>query len=97
MSGLAQKEQDVNIAAQGGVSHDRITLGWLEERLARMVEDDEVIDPQENLLLYGVDSISVMELTAELAQTGIAVSFAEFAETPTLAAWWALIETRLTA
>lgn len=97
MSVLAEKEQDGNIGAAGGLSADAISEDWLARRVAGMVEDEEPVDADENLLFYGVDSIAVMELAAELSKAGIAVSFAELAETPTLAAWWDLIAARLPA
>lgn len=72
-----------------------ITRDWLEVRLAKMIDEGEEVDPAENLLLYGLDSISVMRLTADLGQAGLKISFAELAQTPSLNAWWALISDRL--
>lgn len=94
MTGFAESEQSKNIDTQLGAA-GVIDRDWLESRVARMVDDDEAIDPAENLLFYGVDSIAVMELGAELSRAGITVSFAELAEVPTLEAWWALIRARL--
>ncbi|MDS9466953.1 phosphopantetheine-binding protein [Paracoccus sp. MBLB3053] len=67
---------------------------WLAERVGRMIEDECEIDPAENLVLYGLDSIAVMTFSAELKQVGIAASFEELAREPTLNAWWALIAAR---
>lgn len=62
-----------------------------------LIEDDEVIQPDENLIFYGLDSIRVMKLSGELKTLGVAISFEELAKEPTIAAWWSLIETRRNA
>lgn len=64
---------------------------WLADRVRAMIADDGPIDPEENLTLYGLDSMQVMELALELEARGTTISFAELAETPTLAAWGRLI------
>lgn len=66
---------------------------WLKQRLSQMIEDDAEIDPDENLLFYGLDSLRVMKLAAELETRGVHVSFEQLARTPTLAHWYRLIET----
>ncbi|WP_348769745.1 phosphopantetheine-binding protein [Brucella sp. CMUL 004] len=58
------------------------------------MEDETELDPQENLILYGLDSLQVMKLSAELKERGVAVGFDDLARVPTLAAWWDLIETK---
>ncbi|MFG6079898.1 phosphopantetheine-binding protein [Paracoccus litorisediminis] len=67
---------------------------WLATRVLSLIEDETEIDPTENLVLYGLDSISVMTLSSELKQRGIEASFDELAREPTLNAWWALIAAR---
>ena len=67
---------------------------WLAVRVLSLIEDETEIDPTENLVLYGLDSISVMTLSSELKQRGIEASFDELAREPTLNAWWALIAAR---
>lgn len=67
---------------------------WLQTRLLQLIEDGEALDPQENLIFYGLDSLQVMRLAAELKERGVAVSFEELASAPTLANWWALVESR---
>ncbi|TCK25717.1 non-ribosomal peptide synthetase [Pseudonocardia endophytica] len=47
--------------------------------------------PDEDLLLLGLDSVAMMRLAGRWRRAGVAVSFAEMAETPTLAAWSALL------
>jgi bifunctional isochorismate lyase/aryl carrier protein len=67
---------------------------WLATRVQQMIEDDCDIDPAENLVLYGLDSIAVMTFSSELKQQGVEISFEELAREPTLDAWWALISAR---
>lgn len=72
-----------------------LTRDWLEARVAELIEDAEgPLDADENLIFYGLDSIRVMKLAAELKAKGVEMSFDELAQTPTLNAWWARIEAR---
>ncbi|POA35735.1 MULTISPECIES: (2,3-dihydroxybenzoyl)adenylate synthase [unclassified Pseudomonas] len=70
------------------------TRAWLHTRVLQLVEDCEDLDPEENLIFYGLDSLRVMKLAAELKERGIAVSFEELAASPTLASWWSLVDTK---
>lgn len=72
-----------------------ITQDWLAQRVAKMVDEGEEIDPDESLIFYGLDSVSVMRLISELGQAGVTLSFAELAQEPTLNKWWELISDRL--
>ncbi|WP_134681711.1 phosphopantetheine-binding protein [Paracoccus ravus] len=74
-----------------------IDRDWLIAQVAGMIEDEEDIDPGENLTLYGLDSISVMRLLAELERHGIRLTMLELAHEPSIDAWWALIEPRQAA
>lgn len=71
-----------------------LSRDWLAARVQQMIEDDCDIDPTENLVLYGLDSIAVMTFSSELKQQGVEISFEELAREPTLEAWWALISAR---
>ncbi|MTH33132.1 isochorismatase [Paracoccus limosus] len=71
-----------------------LSRDWLATRVQQMIEDDCDIDPAENLVLYGLDSIAVMTFSSELKQQGVEISFEELAREPTLDAWWALISAR---
>ena len=55
------------------------------------------LDDGQDLLLLGLDSIRIMSLIGTLRATGVRIRFDELVQTPTLAAWWALIEGRSTA
>lgn len=70
------------------------TRDWLQKRVLELIEDETELDPQENLILYGLNSLQVMKLSAELKERGVAVGFDDLARVPTLAAWWDLIETK---
>lgn len=67
---------------------------WLQARVRQLIEDDAEPDPQENLIVYGLDSLRLMQLASELKDRGVNVRFDELAGTPTLANWWNLLETR---
>jgi len=67
---------------------------WLETRVSKLIEDEGPIDPAESLIYYGLDSLRVMKLAAELKERGITVSFEDLAKDPTLNAWSALIDAR---
>lgn len=71
-----------------------LSRDWLAARIQAMIEDDCDIEPDENLVLYGLDSIAVMTFSSELKQMGIAASFEDLAKEPTLNAWWALLQAR---
>ena len=74
----------------------RPSLSWLHAALVPHLEQAD-IDPDDNLMDYGLDSLQVMEFVAAWDRLGVRVSFEELAATPTLNAWWALFERRLAA
>ena len=62
--------------------------------MLELVEDETELDPDENLIFYGLDSVQVMVLASELKERGVTVGFDDLARVPTLNGWWALIEQR---
>ncbi|MDF5758243.1 amino acid adenylation domain-containing protein [Spongiactinospora sp. TRM90649] len=54
----------------------------------------ERVEPGDNLIELGMDSIQLMGLTGRLRRRGIEVGFAELAGRPTLAEWWELLAER---
>lgn len=67
----------------------------LQQRLLALIDElDEPFDADENLMDYGLDSIQVMTLLGEWRARGIELSFTELARTPTLNAWWTLLQAR---
>jgi bifunctional isochorismate lyase/aryl carrier protein len=78
----------------GEVEASEPTRDWLQARVLELIEDDAELDPEENLIFYGLDSIQVMKLAGELKDRGIVVGFDELARVPTLNGWWKLIESK---
>ncbi|WP_245899478.1 condensation domain-containing protein, partial [Nonomuraea indica] len=52
------------------------------------------LDPDDDLIRHGVDSIRIMQLANDWQRQGVRVKFADLAETPTVAAWHALLSSR---
>lgn len=78
----------------GAAEAGALTRDWLQGRVSDLIEDDAELDPEENLIFYGLDSIQVMKLAAELKERGVTVAFDELARVPTLNGWWSLIEAK---
>jgi len=71
-----------------------VTRQWLYAWARGLVEDDGELDPDENLIVYGLDSLRIMQLSSELKKRGVTISFEELGRDPTLSAWWSLVESR---
>ncbi|MFD1798199.1 phosphopantetheine-binding protein [Paracoccus aurantiacus] len=67
---------------------------WLHTRVAEITGEDGPIDPDEDLTLYGLDSMGVMRLVMLLEERGVMLEFDELLGQPTLNAWQALIRQR---
>jgi bifunctional isochorismate lyase/aryl carrier protein len=78
----------------GVAERPQATREWLQARVLELVEDETELDPEENLIYYGLDSVQVMVLAGELKERGVVVGFDDLARVPTLNGWWALIEQR---
>jgi len=76
---------------------ERLGRHWLESWTLRALEEASAIDPDENLILHGLDSLRIMQLSSELQGRGVEVSFEELGRDPTLSRWWSLIKSRLPA
>lgn len=77
---------------------DGLTRAWLTHRIQTLLETaSEPIDPEENLILYGLDSLRIMQFAAELKQHNIHIGFEALGQQPTLNNWWRLIEAEQTA
>ncbi|WP_225726907.1 MULTISPECIES: non-ribosomal peptide synthetase [unclassified Nocardia] len=69
--------------------HDIVLL------VARLLDEaPEDIDPEENLIECGIDSIGVMRVVDSWNRNGLTVKFAELFERPTVADWWRLVSER---
>lgn len=94
------------IASCAGVvtrTHDILMLSgevplkaWLMSRVLELIhkEADEDFDMDENLILYGLDSLRIMRIAEELRQRGIEISLEELGRTPILSNWIKLVEGR---
>jgi bifunctional isochorismate lyase / aryl carrier protein len=70
----------------------RPTREWLAEQLlARLPDPLDALDPDENLMDYGLDSVQVMALVAEWRRLGLRISFEDLARLPTLNGWWKVL------
>ncbi|MGP5540971.1 isochorismatase family protein [Psychrobacter celer] len=84
--------QVLNTEAIVGAKTDKITKQWLHTRVEQLIEEEEEIDPEENLIVYGLDSLRIMQLAAEFKGYGVDIGFEEIARNPTLSNWWDLIQ-----
>ena len=55
---------------------------WLHGRLRQLLTEDGVLNPTENLMYYGLDSLRLMTLAAELNARGIPVRTEELSRSP---------------
>lgn len=77
------------------LSPEMIDHQWLQARVRQLIEDSESeVDPEESLILYGLDSLRVMRFAADLKEHNIHVSFEDLIKKPTLASWRELIASR---
>ncbi|WP_028104735.1 isochorismatase family protein [Pseudoduganella violaceinigra] len=73
-----------------------LSIEWLRACLEGRVEEGG-FGPDDNLLDYGLDSLEVMALVAEWEKLGLRVRFEELAGTPTLNAWWDVLQRKIAA
>lgn len=69
-----------------------ITQDRMRADIALMLhEDPSEIGNEDSLMDLGLDSMRAMNLVLLWSEGGLELEFAEFAENPTLAGWWALV------
>lgn len=77
---------------------DALSLQSMQLDVAQLLElDVEDVEPEENLLFLGLDSIRAMTLLEKWKAKGADISFAQLMESVTLQEWWQLIEPRVKA
>jgi len=86
----------VTHTAQVLEARPRLTIDWLRASLLPRLEEGS-FGPDDNLVDYGLDSLEVMALVAEWEKLGLRVSFEELAGTPTLNAWWDVLQRKIAA
>lgn len=77
-----------------GIETKAITRQWLNAWVRKLVDEDGDLEPNENLIFYGIDSLKIMQLSSELKSRGIDIGFEELGRAPTLSNWWSLVQSR---
>jgi bifunctional isochorismate lyase / aryl carrier protein len=83
----AARESDTQPITQEAIRAQVADL--LQELPANLGKNDDLIN------VWGLDSVRIMSLVERWRRSGAEVTFVELAEQPTLAAWWALLSSRL--
>lgn len=80
-----------SIISQKEKQHPNVTKEWLESRVKDLLGEDIEIDNDENLIIYGLDSLKIMQLSSELKNMNINIGFEKLGRNPTIKEWWSLI------
>ncbi|AVL70585.1 MULTISPECIES: phosphopantetheine-binding protein [Oligella] len=72
-----------------------LTLEELTQYVQEIMAYENSLDPNENLIIYGLDSIRIMQIATYLKQKGITIEYLELAKAPILNEWWQLIKERI--
>ncbi|MEU5850704.1 phosphopantetheine-binding protein [Saccharopolyspora shandongensis] len=76
----------------------KLTLDDVRVQVAELLyEDPAELTDEENLIDWGLDSVRIMTLVENWRRLGVQITFADLAERPTLAEWWAVLEPKLPA
>ncbi|GAA2350562.1 hypothetical protein GCM10009854_30460 [Saccharopolyspora halophila] len=74
----------------------KLTLEDVRAQVAELLfEDPAELADDEELIDWGLDSVRVMTLVEQWRKQGVQVTFADLAERPTLADWWAVLEPKV--
>lgn len=60
-------------------------------RVQQLISDDELLNPYEDLIMSGLDSLKIMQFSSELKVHGIQIGYAELIRNPILSSWWLLL------
>ena len=73
-----------------------MTLTTVREEVAELLfADPAELNDDENLVDFGLDSVRIMTLVERWRRLGVQITFADLAERPTLADWWAVLEPKV--
>lgn len=73
-----------------------LTLEDVRKEVADLLyEDPADLADHDDLIDWGLDSVRIMTLVEKWRKQGVQVAFADLAESPTLAEWWAVLQPRL--
>jgi len=79
------------------MSNPPLTKEQMRADIAEMLhESADAIQDDDNLMDYGVDSMRLLNLIVKWGEQGVEIDFADMAEAPTLANWWAAAEKQMT-
>lgn len=71
---------------------ETLTLDRVRAEVAELLyQDPDDVTDTEDLVESGMDSIRIITLLERWREAGVRISFVELAESPTVAAWWALL------
>ena len=75
-----------------------LTLEAMRQAVADAIgTEPAAIDDDDDLIGYGIDSITVMRLASGWRRNGVTLKFADLVEKPSLRAWWALAAEHMAA
>jgi bifunctional isochorismate lyase/aryl carrier protein len=78
------------------MSEPLLTKEQMRADIAEMLhESPEAIGDGDDLMDYGVDSMRLLNLLVKWGEQGVEIDFADMAEAPTLANWWAAAEAQM--
>ncbi|MDQ8023285.1 MAG: phosphopantetheine-binding protein [Moraxellaceae bacterium] len=70
-----------------------LTLERMRADIAKALDESpEIVTDDENLIDLGLDSMRVLVLTTQWAETGIPLQFSDLAAHVTLAGWWEVVQ-----
>ncbi|WP_323118072.1 isochorismatase family protein [Burkholderia alba] len=96
--GTVVRTADIAGALATRENADSISLAALTQQVARNLQiAASELQPQDNLMDCGLDSVRLMAFVETWRQAGHDVSFVQLAETPTLEAWWQLLQRKTLA
>jgi bifunctional isochorismate lyase/aryl carrier protein len=73
-----------------------LTKEQMRADIAEMLhETPDAIRDDDDLMDYGVDSMRLLNLIVKWGEQGVEIDFADMAEAPTLANWWAAAEAQM--
>lgn len=67
------------------------TKNWLRAQIIPLIEDADEMDDDDNLMDFGLDSVSVMTLMSAWQKEGITVTFVELAKSPSVNGFWNIL------
>ncbi|WP_076417700.1 isochorismatase family protein [Colwellia sp. UCD-KL20] len=73
------------------VNINLLSKSTIRSQILPLIEDAEDLDDDDNLIDFGLDSVSVMTLMSKWQKQGINVTFVELAKSPSINGFWAIL------